>query len=334
METKEILTNSSLKTFRECPKKYYFSYEHSYEPAVKPEYFRFGSLWHIGIEAWEVNRDLDQALEAMNKERDHLFNDEYTIFKAFALMETYHTLYKDQPYSAFAIERPFRAPVINPETGRESRTFEYDGVFDGLYKDQSGRTILKESKTTSEDISPESDYWRRLQMDSQISGYYLGAEASGYKIESCIYDVVKKPMLSPYKATPLENRKFTKEGKLYANQREQDETPREFYERLKADVLSRPNYYFARKEIPRSANDLAEHLHDVWHTGQTIQSFRKSEQWPRNTASCITLTHTCQFWPVCSGQARIDDPNLYVKKESAHPELTKNIETREKKVAA
>lgn len=324
MNEKVTLTNSSLKTFRECPRKYNFAYEMELEPAVSPEYFRFGSLWHIGLEAWAKNKNLDEALDAMNAEHQHLMEDEYSMFKAFALMEAYHERYKDEPYTCIPsdIEREFVAPVLNPDTARDSKLFTYRGKFDRLYRDRSERILLVESKTTSENIAPESDYWRRLQMDSQISGYYLGAEASGLKIESCLYDVVRKPALQPLKATPVENRKYTKDGKLYAAQRDKDETPREYYERVKADIASRPDYYFARKEIPRSANDLNDHLFDVWNTAQTIHSSRKNGKWPRNTSSCITLTSTCPFWAACSGQASIEDPSLYKKKGSAHKELT------------
>lgn len=315
----ETLTNSSLKTFRECPRKYSFKYEQRYESTMKSEALYFGTVWHAGLEAWGKSRDLDEAIEAIN---DALFDktayDEYLESKVIALIEGYHERYKDEPYAIIAREKPFVAPVLNPETARESKLFQQEGIIDALLSDRKGRIFLKESKTTSDDISPESDYWRRLLMDSQVSTYYLGAEANGFQIDGCLYDVVKKPTIRPKQVgkeiDPVDPKRI--------------ETPQEFYERLRADIAERPDFYYARKEIPRSRFDLEEHLFDVWHTGQSIQTYRKVNKWPRNTSSCMTITSKCEFFEVCSGQCALEDTTLFRKKEKVHSELA-NIE-REK----
>lgn len=318
----EILTNSSLKTFRECPKKYDLHYEQGYERTETPEYFRFGSIWHAGLEAWhKSDRNLEITLAAMLKELGDA-PDEFMYAKLMALMEGYHEKYKSEPYESVASEQEFKSPVINPETGRASQLFIYKGIIDNLYSNAIKRIIIKESKTTSDDISLESDYWRKLGMDSQISSYWLGAEALGYKVESILYDVVRKPGIMPLKATPIENRKYKKDGVLYASQRDADETPQEFYERCKAEITPNPDKFYARREVPRSESDLVEHMTDVWLTGQTINSYRKLGKWPRNVNSCMTITHTCEFWRYCSGQASLEDPSLYKKSMQKHRELS------------
>lgn len=319
---KEILTNSSLTAFKTCPRKYEIQYEKGYVPADEGKALSFGKLFHAAIEAWYgAGRGLEQALKVIAEAGETDLNlDSFDIVKAQVLMEGYHATYKDEPYEVVVVEKEYRAPLLNPETSRESQTFSLSGVMDAILK-REGRLFIKETKTTSDDISPESDYWRRLVMDSQVSGYYLGAAANGYEIENCLYDVIKKPGLEPYKATPADKRKYTKEGKLYANLRENDETAQEYYDRLKADVFSRPDFYYGRKEVPRSQNDLEEYLSDIWGLADTLRGYRNRGRFPRNTNSCFTVYGKCRFFDFCSGQASIDDTSKFVKSEKKHREL-------------
>lgn len=53
-----------------------------------------------------------------------------------------------------------------------------------------------------EDIQPDSDLWRRLQIDSQISMYVLAARRLGYPVECVLYNVTRKPTIKPT-AIPL-----------------------------------------------------------------------------------------------------------------------------------
>ena len=43
-------------------------------------------------------------------------------------------------------------------------------------------------------------------IDGQVSGYYVGASTLGYEVDVCLYDVIRKPTIRPYKATPEESR--------------------------------------------------------------------------------------------------------------------------------
>jgi hypothetical protein len=69
--------------------------------------------------------------------------------------------------------------LINPATGRASQTRQLGGKLDVLVRDQDSRALIIEHKTSSEDLGPGSDYWRRLRMDPQISTYFVGARALG-----------------------------------------------------------------------------------------------------------------------------------------------------------
>ena len=89
----------------------------------------------------------------------------------------------------------------------------------------AGTTVLIEHKTSSADIEDGSAFWKRLRLDSQSSNYLTGSKAVGFDPKAVLFDVIRKPRIKPLKATPVESRKYKKDGGLYANQRENDETP-------------------------------------------------------------------------------------------------------------
>jgi hypothetical protein len=74
-----------------------------------------------------------------------------------------------------ATEQAFRVPLVNPATGKATPTFELAGKIDGIVRLEDGRLAVKESKTCSEDLGADSDYWRRLRIDHQITLYMLAA---------------------------------------------------------------------------------------------------------------------------------------------------------------
>jgi hypothetical protein len=125
-----------------------------------------------------------------------------------------------QRFRVLAVERRFEIPLVNPSTGAESRTFRVHGKID-VDTLRDGLPTLVEHKTSKEDIAPGSRFVRRLRMDSQTAIYLDGANTSPPVVEipagggapsydTVVYDVIGKPGLRPLKATPEEDRKYTK----------------------------------------------------------------------------------------------------------------------------
>jgi hypothetical protein len=224
-------------------------------------------------------------------------------------------------YETIGTEIRFDAPLMNPETGGTSKTFHLAGKIDALAKEKTtGKVVIVEHKTTGQDIGPGSDYWRKLPIDGQVSGYYCGAQALDHEASTCLYDVIRKPTIKPYKATPEEKRKYNKDGSLSKACRENDETPDEWYERLSADIASRPDYYYARIEISRSDNDLLEYLFDMWAVGREIADAERIGRWSRNPNAC-SVYGSCEYFDVCTGCASLEDVTLFRKAETANEEL-------------
>jgi hypothetical protein len=323
MNDTQMLTNSSLTAFKVCPRKYDLQYEQGIVPVKESEPLYFGKLMHDGLDFWVKNeRNIELTISHIEQEwAESVQKDEYLLAKAVALLRGYHNRYKDDGLEVVASETPYQAPLLNPETKAESRLFYLGGILDRIVKEY-GRFKILETKTTSEDIYPESDYWRKLLMDSQVSGYYIGAEVlTGEKIENCIYDVVKKPGLKPYMATPVEKRQYKKDGTLYASQRDKDETPQEYFSRLEADIAERPHFYFARREVPRSDSDLYEYLDDIWQVSQSLRAFQLKGKFPRYVNSCSSVYGLCQYFKICSKQCSADDSNQFVKHDKVHREF-------------
>lgn len=319
----ELLTNSRTKTARACMRLHWLRYDLGWTSVVEAAALRFGDLFHRGLAAWWIGTyRLDEALGAMQGEADP-----FERAKAEALMIGYDARWSgDFSWETLAVEQEFNTLLRNPETGRASKTWTLGGKLDLVVR-SSGRVLGGEHKTASDDITPGSPYWLRLRMDSQISIYYDGAAALGYHVEGFLYDVIGKPALRPLKATPMDARKYTKATKtepsrLYANQRETDETPEEYRDRILADIAANPNSYYQRGEVVRLESELAEARADLWQTAQAIQTARRTGQYPRNPDACVRYGRTCEFFEVCTGQASLEDATRFRRLESVHPELS------------
>lgn len=177
--------------------------------------------------------------------------------------------------------------------------------------------LVVEHKTTSSDITPGSTYWRKLTLDTQVS-QYLGATEG---VEGMLYDVIRKPGIKPFKATPEADRKYTKAGTLYAAQRERDETPEEYAVRLRADISEGPNKYYARGIIVRLPSERIEAARDTWLVAGSIRESMRLDAWPRNPGSCDAYGRTCDYWAVCAGETTIEDATRFRTAETPHEEL-------------
>lgn len=342
-----LLTNSSLTTFRRCPREYYFRYVLNRKARRKAHALYFGSLMHRGLNAWwnlgsstpvgmptfTLEARLVSAvaiLRSIPENEDP--PDPFNLVKAEVLMAGYTTRWGDEPYETIAVEKQFRSDIVI--AGSRAPSYELGGSIDAIVRigddRHTGDNIFHnvEHKTTSADISAGSDYWRHvIALDSQISTYDAASRAMGYDIRSTIYDVIRKPELQPLKATPEESKKYTKPTKaepvprLYANQRETDETPDEYRTRLTEDIIARPEWYFQRNEIVRLDHDNEAHAIDVTQTASMIRFAEDNDAWPRSPNACERYRRLCDFFSVCAGECTIDDGTRYEHKTSQHEEL-------------
>ena len=320
-----ILSASRLRDARACARLHHIKYDLGYRPAVEDEALRFGSLVHLGLEAWwdaaHAGTDrLAGALAAVAAGDA----DPFERVKAEAMLIGYHARWEAEPLRVIGVEVEFRTPLVNPVTGMASKTWQLGGKMDVLVE-RDGRAFLMEHKTSAEDLSPGSEYWKRQRMDPQIGLYHLGARSLGVDVEGVIFDVLKKPSLRPLKKSA--EVKLKKDGTPYANQRTEDESPEEYRERLLDALADAPNEHYARAELVRLGSELDETLSDVWQVGKAIREGGRMGRWPRNADACHRYNRTCPFWPVCVGEASLDDRTRFRKSSNVHPELKAEVPT-------
>lgn len=297
-----VLNNSRAAAFRRCPRLHYYSYELGYVRRDKAAALVTGSRWHASLEAWWTALMQGRAGEALDAALDALppSSDPYEQARAETVITGYHTRWIDEPIEVFGVEVPFEGPLVDPITGEEHPEFIVGGTLDGIVR-VSGRVLVLEHKTTSQDFTPGSYYWEKLALNSQVSMYMSAAAALDLHFSGCLYDVIgKAPDIAPRLATPEADRKYTKDGKLYARQRDTDEPPEEFRTRLLDAIAANPGKFYGRGEVVRIGDELEKSLLDVWQVGELISEARARSRWPRNTDACFQFNRECDFWPVCA----------------------------------
>jgi hypothetical protein len=341
-----VLTNSELKTLRRCPREHFLAYEQGVRPVDEAEALRFGSLMHRGLEAWwlAVQSGADRLDAAMAA----LVNavDPFEEARAREMLIGYNARWYDEPLDVIAVEKEFRAPLVNPETGAPSRTFQLGGKLDVIVIDRrDGRVYKVEHKSSSEDIGVGSNYWKRLTLDPQISTYYAGARELGYDVAGCIYDVLAKPGQRPSQV-PLRDennekivldangsRVRTKNGKKYRETADADlgyvlqtrpETPDEYAERIRAAIVENPDKFYQRGTVVRLETEERDAAFDRWQISRMLREAQLSNRWPRNPDGCVRYGRTCSYFGVCTGTEDIDDPTLFRRTTNVHEELTQD----------
>jgi len=327
----ELLTNSRLRAARTCARLHHYLYVEGWRPVRESEALRIGTLVHLGLEAWfRAHQDglRDQAFDcAVAAVADRAW-DAYEQAKIEEMLWGYDLRWRDQELEVLAVETEFCTKLLNPDTWAPSRIWVLAGKIDGIIR-VDGRVLVIEHKTAYEEIEdPAADYWTKLQMDHQVSAYTIGAEALGYEVQGCLYDVLKKPALRPSKATPPEKRKYKKDGTLYASQREEDETPDSYRARLREEIEGNLPRYYARNEVVRMNSQIEEFMWDAWNQARGMHEMERAAQAkgvkavPRAPERCH-LFGTCSFWPVCSTGT---DPSTFTgdfeRLENKHPELS------------
>lgn len=329
----DVLSNSALACYRTCPRQFQFRYVLRRRPARSSEALRFGTLFHVGLNAWwaaagDGEARLAAALVAMRaraaEKVDEL--DTFEQVKAEELMLGYTARWGEELYETVDVERIFQMPLVNPTTDAASKTYRLSGAIDAIARTSRGEIIQVEHKTTSSDIAPGADYWRKVSaLDPQVSTYQAAMRSLGYENATCLYDVVRKVSLRPLRATPEESRKYTAKGLLYANQRGTDETPEEFRFRVRGQIAESPEHYFARGPVVRLEHDEQEHARDVWQTAAMIRLSENAGSFPRNPGACERFGRFCEYFDVCSGSASIADDTRFRSAEHAHEELIKEV---------
>lgn len=310
----ENLSPSRLRDAHTCYRLHHLKWVLGYEPVAVPEPLRFGSLMHRGLNAWwnamalrrGSEKDqyllplsafapppLDAALIAVNDA------EPFERAKARALVRGYDEAWSGQKEPVLGVELRYEAPLRRPGGSRASRRWRMTGRMDALVVGADSATYVLEHKTTSEDISDGAPFWDRLMLDTQVSCYVDGAAALGHKVSGVIYDVIRKPALKPLQVN---------------KRRSAEESPDEYEARVLSATAD--GVHYQRRLITRSEAERAQHARDTWATSLTLAEVTRRAQRdktlpPPNPTACHKWGRACEYLPVCTGRAQLEDRNLY-----------------------
>ncbi len=295
---------------------------------------------------------LDRAIAALPSDMDP-----FEHARARAMLNAYVGFWDAEDCEVLAVEREFFADLTRPD-GTVDPDWLLGGKID-LALRWRGRVRLFDHKTSSEDVSPGSTFRGRLTLNSQASQYMIGGRAIGIDAEDFVFDVLGKPGIDPAKATPAEKRQYViREGqtaaakaivaalhpdskwgdlpqldkatlaianptvfRLHADHRERDEYPAEFFARCCEKIAENLDRYIAQIDITRTEDELAEYMRTLYVDSTLIDTVREFGLVSRNEGSCFQFGgRPCDYHPVCSATASIDDATKYVRR-GAHEEL-------------
>jgi hypothetical protein len=344
---KELLTHSRQDCFKTCRKRHQFAYELGLRRIDDAKALRMGGAFHEGIERIGNGDTLAAACEAVRAKygRCPPLMDSYEwsieLETVLRLVCAYQWKWEASQIEHIAVELQFELPLINPETGKKTPNWNLAGKIDAIVRLEDGRLAVKESKLLGDDISSESDLWRRLRIDHQISLYMLATRQLGYAVDTVLYDVTRKPTIGPSAVAVLDELgakivlnasgvRVMTEKKQWRQTGDKERgytlqtrpmTVDEWGDKLTADICERPDFYFARVEVARLDQDLDEYKAEIWDIQQTIREAQKKNRWYR-TVNKQTCSY-CPYFQICANSREIGTvaPEGFEFIYDRHPEL-------------
>lgn len=345
----QLLTHSRQDTWKTCRRKHYYAYDLGMRPIHDARALRMGSAFDDGVSTLGRGESTDAACEAVNshyaKIPDHFDPFDWLMEREtiLRLVCAYAWRWSTSGIVNVGTQTAFQIPLVNPATGAATPIFDLAGKIDGIVRLEDGRLAVKETKTCSEDISPHSEYWRRLRMDHQISLYIHAARQMGYTVDTVLYDVVRKPSIAPTDVPELDSaglkivvdehgeRVRNVKGGTWRQTADKEKgyvvksrlmTTQEWGDKLTADIVERPEFYFARMEIPRLDQDIADYQSEIWEIQLSIRDAQRTGRHYR-TVNRNTCPY-CPYFDLCSTNAKVSKdrpPEGFVFLDNPHPEL-------------
>lgn len=304
MPKRLVITNSSRRTFAECPMQYYWKYERLLSPTSVGTALLIGSIIHEGLALLLHNEKLPKVMKAVRKFVAKLrktltgpdlekFEKDSTIVEGMLTAWNGHRglMSKAKVFEwdgELAIEVPFEVELPD--------NIIFSGKLDVLDKWKKG-IWLGEHKTAG---AVDGNYIERLYVDHQIVGYMWAVEQLlGKKLAGVLYNVLGKPQI----------RQRTKK---------QPETLAQFTTRLTNEYNTKPTQYLYSTALERRA-EAVDNWPNVlaWYAKQ-IREARSTGVWQQFDHDCVGFGN-CPFLPLCAhGESKL---GLYHKREDLHPEL-------------
>lgn len=291
----ELLTQTKRRDFKNCRRFFFLRHERHLTTRWAKTGRRRGAAFAEGLYAARMPEPVEETLEAVYSEiepRDQVMADDMEFEQAVLLVLI--LAYIERYEQTEQRELEFSHPLVNPSTGRSSRSFRRAGKIDGLIRTGQTDAILIEDKLVGALQEPMIS---RLPLDEQILEYVDALVANGWGVR-VDYRFTRWPSIGLHKA-----KSFATKPNIPA------ETLDEFSARLAADIRERPDFYFVQQLLVFPKEALVEFRQERWDVAQDLLLTRRTGRWYKSPSRC-TEWGGCEFLPLCSGEAGAED--LYV----------------------
>ncbi|MBI5486469.1 MAG: PD-(D/E)XK nuclease family protein [Deltaproteobacteria bacterium] len=326
-----LLTHSAMEAWGRCEVEYKICYEDLVVPTTYPAALAIGSAVHAGVEVLHHGRSLAEAwVIAQGKMessavRARLALDEagqaelassmaWDAAKVRAMLRAWlehndssprrdaelHDLqFLDRDLEVLETELALEAPLVNPLTGRPSRSFRLAGKLDAIARKRGNGAdgyYVVEFKTTGEDLDA---FVEAMGFSAQPCTYQSLAEAHlGDDLGPClgtVLDIVRKPTIRGKK----------------------DETPETFEARALEEYRRDPTRFFRREVLPVNETLRREAMANAWRIADSIRRAERYGYVSKRGPSCRSAYGVCKYRALCWH----GDAAGFVTKEVAHEEL-------------
>lgn len=292
------LSASSIECFMSCRRQYWFRYIQQLRPLHRETPLTMGSAVHSGQE-YLFNCCLDHPIDEDTLREVVLgeYNDdELRLAGTDPLVAIEMVKYWDRAvdwrnkWELLEVEPKFS---VSAGTGRR-----LIGRFDGVVQDRKTKTkYILEHKTVKGRVDDKR--LNHLLWDTQASVYVLAAREMGHEVAGIIYNFMPKPTFARATATPEDKRKYKKDGTLYANMRDTDETEEEFLSRVRvwySENMFDPTF-FRQHIVMRNKSQVDMMVGQVKMIASDIRTCERQGTFYMNPAACKILS--CQYQQVC-----------------------------------
>ena len=308
---KLTVSHSLTKDWKGCRRKFFWNYLARLRPKKLHIPFFVGGFFHKGLEAFYNGQHPEDFIPALvlkmeaeakkavfitpEEEEDLLIQSAIVegMLGAYAI----HYAKDRKRWKIIDVEFRFEVPITDG--------ISYVGSLDMLIE-EDGKYWIVENKTAGR---LDKNYVDRLPLDTQITGYAIGARwAKKVPIAGVIYNVAKKPQL-----------------RIKVN-----ESNEQFASRLKADYTSRPEFYFYREQLFRNTAavneykaeiaELAADINDKLDILKEVGPVKALPHFYRNTDQC-TIRGACPYLAICTKGWNPQVASWYEVRDSFNPEL-------------
>ncbi len=355
----QLYTASRLRVWRECPRKHDYRYRLGIRtPATPP--MAFGTNTHEALEAWyRAWQAGEDRLGAAYAVTDAAAVDEVDRAKLHALCAAYDLRWGGEPWEVLAVEQEFRyylgtveiggkidAIIRDRATGKvyvvEHKTSSADTSPGSSYWDRlcidtqvsiyiDGAAMLGyEVAGCIYDVIKRPQHELLLATPEADRQYTKGkgCKLCGGKVADGVQGSGKSKATSDGvchgcdgTGWRLDQHGQPEAPRLYAKQRDRDETIEEYEQRVAGEIGERVDEFLSRGVVVRLDSELPRMRQELLDTITAMRTLDELGIAPPNHDACVRgRGEPCPFFAACSGRADIHDQHVFPR-GGAHPEL-------------